>query len=43
LTVELDDPYETPSKPDLALDLSESTVSEAVHAIIMLLESNGLL
>jgi sulfate adenylyltransferase len=43
LIVFVDDPYETPSKPDLTLDLSETTVSEAVHAIILLLESQALL
>ena len=38
-----DDPYDQPTKADLVLDLSERTVSEAVHAVILMLESEGLL
>lgn len=37
----LDDPYETPSKADVSINLEDQTVSESVHAIIMMLESSG--
>ncbi|KAG6134630.1 Sulfate adenylyltransferase [Claviceps purpurea] len=39
----VDDPYETPSKPDLTVDLSKQNVRSIVHEIILLLESRGLL
>jgi sulfate adenylyltransferase len=42
-SVVLDDPYEVPSKADLTVDMSTSSVSEIVHSIILLLESEGLL
>lgn len=38
-----DDPYETPTKADLTIDLSQRSVHEGVHAIILMLESEGLL
>lgn len=39
----VDDPYEVPSKADLTVDLSTSNVRTAVHQIVLLLESQGLL
>lgn len=39
----VDDPYETPAKPDLVVDLSKENVRTAVHQIVLLLESEGLL
>ncbi|KAG6038723.1 Sulfate adenylyltransferase [Claviceps citrina] len=39
----VDDPYETPSRPDLTVDLSRQNVRSIVHEIILLLESRGLL
>ncbi|KAF4966043.1 hypothetical protein FSARC_6243 [Fusarium sarcochroum] len=39
----VDDPYETPSKPDLVVDLEKQNVRSIVHQIVLLLESNGLL
>ncbi|KAL8287604.1 hypothetical protein RQP46_003462 [Phenoliferia psychrophenolica] len=39
----IDDPYETPSKADLTVDLSTQSVSEVVHSIVLLLEGSGLL
>ncbi|KAF2440260.1 ATP-sulfurylase [Karstenula rhodostoma CBS 690.94] len=39
----VDDPYETPTKADLTVDISESNVRTAVHQIILLLEAEGLL
>jgi sulfate adenylyltransferase len=39
----VDDPYEVPSNPDLTVDLSVSNVRTAVHQIVLLLESEGLL
>ncbi|KAK0390753.1 hypothetical protein NLU13_0256 [Sarocladium strictum] len=39
----VDDPYETPAKPDLVVDLSRQNVRSIVHEIILLLESRGLL
>jgi sulfate adenylyltransferase len=42
-TIRTDDPYEQPTKADLTIDLSVLTVSEVVHQIILLLESEGLL
>jgi len=38
-----DDPYEPPAKADLTIDLSQRSVHEGVHAIILMLESEGLL
>ncbi|KAJ4865134.1 ATP-sulfurylase domain-containing protein [Trichoderma breve] len=39
----VDDPYETPKKADLTVDLTQQNVRSIVHQIILLLESNGLL
>ncbi|KAL6858164.1 Sulfate adenylyltransferase [Amphichorda felina] len=39
----VDDPYETPSKPDLVVSLDKQNVRSIVHEIILLLESRGLL
>ncbi|KAK4695862.1 sulfate adenylyltransferase, partial [Phenoliferia sp. Uapishka_3] len=39
----IDDVYETPSKPDLTVDLSKQSVLEIVHSIVLLLEGSGLL
>lgn len=39
----VDDPYETPEKADLTVDISQSNVRTAVHQIILLLEAEGLL
>ncbi|KAL8867915.1 MAG: hypothetical protein Q9198_008348, partial [Flavoplaca austrocitrina] len=39
----VDDPYEEPQKPDLRVDLESTTVRSAVHQIVLLLESEGLL
>ncbi|KAL8751292.1 MAG: hypothetical protein Q9199_006516 [Rusavskia elegans] len=39
----VDDPYEEPEKPDLKVDLETTTVRSAVHQIVLLLESEGLL
>jgi sulfate adenylyltransferase len=38
-----DDPYEEPQKVDLVVDPTEQTVSEIVHSLILLLETEGLL
>ncbi|KAL6893384.1 sulfate adenylyltransferase [Trichoderma evansii] len=39
----VDDPYETPQKADLTVDLTKQNVRSIVHEIILLLESRGLL
>ncbi|KAI2296115.1 Sulfate adenylyltransferase [Ophidiomyces ophidiicola] len=39
----VDDPYETPEKPDITVDIEKQTVRSAVHEIILLLESQGFL
>ncbi|CZT46554.1 probable sulfate adenylyltransferase [Rhynchosporium secalis] len=39
----VDDPYETPKKADLTVDLEKTSVRSAVHQIVLLLESAGLL
>ena len=39
----VDDPYETPAKPDLVVDCEKQTVRSIVHEIVLLLESQGLL
>ncbi|CAF9933199.1 Sulfate adenylyltransferase [Imshaugia aleurites] len=39
----VDDPYEVPSKPDLAVDIEKTSVRSAVHQIVLMLESQGLL
>ena len=37
----IDDPYEVPSVADLTVNLSEQTISQAVHEIVLLLEKDG--
>ncbi|KAI8074595.1 sulfate adenylyltransferase [Gongronella butleri] len=37
----VDDPYETPDDADLTVDLSQQSVSQAVHEIVLLLEKDG--
>jgi len=39
----VDDPYEVPANADLTVDLSTTNVRTAVHQIVLLLESQGLL
>ncbi|KAK5654425.1 hypothetical protein OQA88_7335 [Cercophora sp. LCS_1] len=39
----VDDPYETPEKPDLVVDAEKQSVRSIVHQIVLLLESQGLL
>ncbi|KAG9230941.1 hypothetical protein BJ875DRAFT_487483 [Amylocarpus encephaloides] len=39
----VDDPYEDPTKADLTVDLEKENVRTAVHQIVLLLESEGLL
>ncbi|KAF1913546.1 sulfate adenylyltransferase [Ampelomyces quisqualis] len=39
----VDDPYEAPETPDLIVDVSRTNVRTAVHQIVLLLESQGLL
>ena len=39
----MDDPYETPAKADLTVDLSTSNVRTIVHQIVLMLEASGLL
>lgn len=39
----VDDPYETPAKPDMTVDVEKQTVRAIVHQIVLLLESRGLL
>jgi sulfate adenylyltransferase len=39
----VDDPYETPEKADLTVDIEKTSVRSAVHQIVLLLESRGLL
>ncbi|EAA35113.1 sulfate adenylyltransferase [Neurospora crassa OR74A] len=39
----VNDPYETPAKPDLVVDCEKQSVRSIVHQIILLLESQGLL
>lgn len=39
----VDDPYETPKKADLTVDLEKLNVRNAVHMIVLMLESDGLL
>ncbi|CAI9627194.1 sulfate adenylyltransferase [Alternaria burnsii] len=39
----VDDPYEVPTNADLTVDLSTTNVRTAVHQIVLLLESQGLL
>ncbi|KXJ90557.1 sulfate adenylyltransferase [Microdochium bolleyi] len=39
----VDDPYETPAKPDITVDCSKQSVRSIVHQIVLTLESRGLL
>ncbi|KAF7958552.1 hypothetical protein EAE96_002092 [Botrytis aclada] len=39
----VDDPYEVPSKADFTVDIEKTSVRNAVHSIILMLESAGLL
>lgn len=39
----VDDPYETPAKADITVDVSKQSVRSIVHQIILTLESRGLL
>jgi sulfate adenylyltransferase len=39
----IDDVYEPPSKPDLTVDVTQQTIPEIVHSIILLLETRALL
>jgi sulfate adenylyltransferase len=39
----VDDPYETPPKPDLTVDVEKTNVRTIVHQIMLLLEGQGLL
>lgn len=39
----VDDPYESPKKADIRVDLEKTSVRSAVHMIVLLLESEGLL
>jgi sulfate adenylyltransferase len=39
----VDDPYEVPEKANLTVDLEKTSVRSAVHQIVLLLESQGLL
>jgi sulfate adenylyltransferase len=39
----VDDPYEKPTKPDLVVDIEKGSVRGAVHEIMLMLESEGLL
>lgn len=39
----VDDPYEVPSKADLTVDIEKTSVRSAVHQIVLMLESEGLL
>lgn len=39
----VDDPYEIPPKADLIVDIEKTSVRSAVHQIVLMLESQGLL
>ena len=39
----VDDPYERPERADVSVDLETTSVRAAVHMIILMLESEGLL
>ncbi|KAI0174114.1 hypothetical protein BJ166DRAFT_137857 [Pestalotiopsis sp. NC0098] len=39
----VDDPYETPAKPDMVVDAEKQSVRAIVHQIVLTLESRGLL
>ncbi|KAI0321161.1 sulfate adenylyltransferase [Amylostereum chailletii] len=39
----VDEVYETPSKPDLTVDITQQSIPEVVHSIVLLLETTGLI
>ncbi|PQE03532.1 sulfate adenylyltransferase protein [Rutstroemia sp. NJR-2017a BVV2] len=39
----VDDPYEVPAKADFTVDIEKTSVRNAVHQIVLMLESQGLL
>jgi len=39
----IDDVYEAPAKPDLVVDVSQQSIPQIVHSIILLLETNSLI
>jgi len=39
----IDDVYEPPKKADLTVDVTQQTIPEIVHSIVLLLETNGLI
>lgn len=39
----VDDPYEKPTSANLTVDLTQMTVAEVVHSIVLLLEADGLI
>lgn len=39
----IDEPYETPDRSDLTVDVTKQSIPEIVHSIILLLETNALL
>ncbi|VDC07713.1 unnamed protein product [Peniophora sp. CBMAI 1063] len=39
----VDDVYEAPSKPDLTVSVTEQTIPEVVHSIVLLLEATSLI
>ncbi|KAJ3337982.1 Sulfate adenylyltransferase [Gonapodya sp. JEL0774] len=39
----IDDPYETPKKPDITVDVTKQSISQIVHSIILLLEKENYL
>ncbi|PPQ77188.1 hypothetical protein CVT25_011034 [Psilocybe cyanescens] len=39
----VDEPYETPEDADLTVDVTQQSISEIVHSIVLLLETNSLL
>ena len=39
----VDDVYEAPKEADLVVDLSQQSVAEITHSIVLLLEANGLI
>lgn len=39
----ISDPYETPERPDLVVDVTKQSVPEIVHGIVLLLETNSLI
>lgn len=39
----VDDAYEAPLSPDLTVDVSQQSIAEITHSIVLLLEANGLI